>query len=254
MLAAFTSLLVAGLAAAAAADAGAQPSHSSSRNGTTMIVLYACTAGVSALFVAIIVSGAIRAIRHPERYGRHAGDGENWGPTTARGLTRAILDTFPTIKFTRQERKDIEAQPKPALELVAPPSDPPTRATFSVPVVETQPEPGPSSPLDDAIPDAIGRETCPICILDFEEGDDLRVLPCEGSHRFHTTCVDRWLLELSTACPICRHDFITLENMISASYEDLDASNRRSSGLRRLSRYLRFARHRRVEPDEELDE
>ena len=33
------------------------------------------------------------------------------------------------------------------------------------------------------MPDAIGRETCPICIVDFEEGDDLRVLPCEGHHR-----------------------------------------------------------------------
>jgi hypothetical protein len=54
------------------------------------------------------------------------------------------------------------------------------------------------------VPDAIGRETCPICIVDFEEGDDLRVLPCEGKHRFHQSCVDPWLLELSSSCPICR--------------------------------------------------
>jgi hypothetical protein len=56
----------------------------------------------------------------------------------------------------------------------------------------------------DLVPDAIGRETCPICIVDFEEGDDLRVLPCEGHHRFHQQCVDQWLLELSSSCPICR--------------------------------------------------
>lgn len=56
----------------------------------------------------------------------------------------------------------------------------------------------------DIVPDAIGRETCPICIVDFEEGDDLRVLPCEGHHRFHQECVDQWLLELSSSCPICR--------------------------------------------------
>ena len=54
------------------------------------------------------------------------------------------------------------------------------------------------------MPAAIGRETCPICIVDFEEGDDLRVLPCEGKHVFHQTCVDPWLLELSSSCPICR--------------------------------------------------
>jgi hypothetical protein len=57
---------------------------------------------------------------------------------------------------------------------------------------------------NDIVPAAIGRETCPICIMDFEEGDDLRLLPCEGKHRFHQTCVDPWLLELSSSCPICR--------------------------------------------------
>jgi hypothetical protein len=56
----------------------------------------------------------------------------------------------------------------------------------------------------EVVPAAIGYETCPICIVDFEEGDDLRVLPCEGKHRFHQSCVDPWLLELSSSCPICR--------------------------------------------------
>jgi len=58
---------------------------------------------------------------------------------------------------------------------------------------------------NELMPEAIGTETCPICILDFEEGDDVRILPCEGQHRFHQTCVDPWLLELSSSCPICRH-------------------------------------------------
>lgn len=62
----------------------------------------------------------------------------------------------------------------------------------------------PSAGDHDVVPAAIGRETCPICIVDFEEGDDLRVLPCEGQHRFHQECVDPWLLELSSSCPICR--------------------------------------------------
>jgi len=69
-------------------------------------------------------------------------------------------------------------------------------------------------------PAAIGRETCPICIADFEEGDDVRVLPCPGHHRFHMECVDPWLLELSTSCPICREDFQALENMAMAQDED----------------------------------
>ncbi len=58
--------------------------------------------------------------------------------------------------------------------------------------------------LESVDPATIGHATCPICIVDFENGDDVRVLPCEGKHRFHQECVDPWLLELSTSCPICR--------------------------------------------------
>jgi hypothetical protein len=66
-----------------------------------------------------------------------------------------------------------------------------------------------SSAQEDPLPESIGRETCPICIVDFEDGDDVRVLPCEGNHVFHQACVDPWLLELSSSCPICRHGTFT---------------------------------------------
>jgi len=101
---------------------------------------------------------------------------------------------------------------------------------------------------DDLSPEAMGRETCPICIVDFEEGDDIRVLPCEGKHRFHPECVDQWLLKLSSSCPICRQgmlicqlleitklifigDFLALANMIS--YDDENESQEiDTNGLR----------------------
>jgi hypothetical protein len=67
-----------------------------------------------------------------------------------------------------------------------------------------------SSAQEDPLPESIGRETCPICIVDFEDGDDVRVLPCEGKHVFHQACVDPWLLELSSSCPICRHGTFAL--------------------------------------------
>jgi hypothetical protein len=109
------------------------------------------------------------------------------------------------------------------------------------------------------LPDAIGRETCPICIIDFEDEDELRVLPCVGQHRFHRACVDPWLLELSASCPLCRHgqcssslespnnnkltsipaDFHALETLI-AGEERSPVSPRASQG--RFSRYVRFAR------------
>jgi hypothetical protein len=35
---------------------------------------------------------------------------------------------------------------------------------------------------------------------EFVEKDNVRVLPCE--HRFHQTCIDRWLLDVSGTCPV----------------------------------------------------
>lgn len=232
---------------------------------------------------------AVRAIRHPERYGPRSAGTEGFGgpsgafgpQSRARGLTRAILDTFPVVKFGRADEppdrsptpppaKDIESvgtadipytprdkkAPLPdgedvELELrewrsatnqlegsdgrqgdgalaVLPAlphshgdesteeEDPSKRASSSSHVPPAIPRPPKRGTAADAVaaaagaserdivPDAIGRETCPICIVDFEEGDDLRVLPCEGHHRFHQECVDQWLLELSSSCPLCR--------------------------------------------------
>lgn len=72
------------------------------------------------------------------------------------------------------------------------------------PRIRAEPSSATSTDLD-PLPESIGRETCPICIVDFDDGDDVRVLPCEGKHVFHQACVDPWLLELSSSCPICRH-------------------------------------------------
>jgi hypothetical protein len=82
---------------------------------------------------------------------------------------------------------------------------PPARPRAGLSIATTS-----SSTQEDPLPEAIGRETCPICIVDFEEGDDVRVLPCEGKHVFHQACVDPWLLELSSSCPICRHGTLAL--------------------------------------------
>ncbi|KAL0576655.1 hypothetical protein V5O48_005315 [Marasmius crinis-equi] len=242
-----------------------------SNTALAMIVLYAITGCVSALFCIVIISGAIRAIRHPERYGPRAryGDGEGGMQSRARGLTRAILDTFPVVKFGNSTPnnqtmvKDIEnpntgdnsapaplemsvrepqvtkdeTDPDAPIQIVTknmPPaqlivlqpnlgndqeassSSPRALTASNVAAATRRPPPGPSrASREDVVPDAIGRETCPICILDFEEGDDLRILPCEGKHRFHQQCVDPWLLELSSSCPLCRHDFLALETMLA---------------------------------------
>ncbi|KAL5065178.1 hypothetical protein RYX36_026915 [Vicia faba] len=45
---------------------------------------------------------------------------------------------------------------------------------------------------------------CYICLVEYEDGDNMRVLPCH--HEFHTTCIDKWLKEIHRICPLCRGD------------------------------------------------
>ncbi|KAG8999987.1 hypothetical protein FRB95_011493 [Tulasnella sp. JGI-2019a] len=275
--------------------------------GLAMIILYVITGCVSLLFCIVIVSGMARAFRHPERYGPRRGDPTMGGPegapqTRAAGLTRAILDTFPVIKFGRgniaahQNARATYDKPyndgewvgarehlrhdsaNQSFEMKMNSGSPPGLGYANSPPITSRPSTSSNRELDptprrrpsippglsgdqitrtEPTPEMIGTETCPICILDFEEGDDLRVLPCEGKHRFHKDCVDQWLLELSTSCPLCRQDFYALENMangVSPEQTEENADETPNSahspqfggrGQRGFTKYLRTAQRRR---------
>lgn len=43
---------------------------------------------------------------------------------------------------------------------------------------------------------------CYICLLEYEDGDGIRTLPCR--HEYHVSCVDKWLKEVHRVCPLCR--------------------------------------------------
>lgn len=57
---------------------------------------------------------------------------------------------------------------------------------------------------------------CTICSI----STLLTVLPC--GHRFHTSCVEEWLLERSNSCPLCRKAINSPKNMANdARIEDV---------------------------------
>ncbi|KAK6934095.1 Zinc finger, RING-type [Dillenia turbinata] len=51
---------------------------------------------------------------------------------------------------------------------------------------------------------------CYICLVEYDEGDSMRVLPCH--HEFHRTCIDKWLKEIHRVCPLCRRDICRSES------------------------------------------
>ncbi|KAI5479204.1 hypothetical protein MNV49_003898 [Pseudohyphozyma bogoriensis] len=242
--------------------------NSGPNTGLAMIILYAITGVVTFMFLIVILSGAIRAIRHPERYGPRAnigpGHGRGQPQSRAGGLTRAILDTFPVVKFgrTEQDAADDEAERRARegdLESGKPVelSEVPTNATVAkahVPTTATErrgsggsstsfvsaPEVAATegaaeggaeggaeaapAPLAGVNPADVDHEaTCPICVCDFEEGEDVRVLPCDRRHRFHPECIDPYLLSFSSLCPLCRLDLSVGKEAEELPEEEADA-------------------------------
>ncbi|KAG0224575.1 hypothetical protein BGW42_004994 [Actinomortierella wolfii] len=51
---------------------------------------------------------------------------------------------------------------------------------------------------------ANAQTMCAICLAEYEVGEHVRTLPCY--HQFHQMCIDPWLLQIASLCPICKRD------------------------------------------------
>ncbi|TDZ34711.1 Receptor-like proteiny region, transmembrane domain- and RING domain-containing protein 2 [Colletotrichum spinosum] len=213
-------------------------------SAVAMSILYSITGLITFLFLIIIITGAVRAHRYPERYGPRSGFNGRPRQSRAKGLARAVLDTLPIVKFG--ERQESLQKPDPNIELESASTAPNERDVESrsearqqetVPVnAKGTGSTTPTVTTAAAIPVAAGaaardettaskapanavatgagnaeaeREDeenlgCSICTDDFSVGEDVRVLPC--NHKFHPNCVDPWLVNVSGTCPLCRLD------------------------------------------------
>jgi hypothetical protein len=187
-------------------NSGFSASATSPTTAVAMIILYSITGVITALFLVIIVTGAVRAHRHPERYGPRAGHGRP-RQSRAKGLARAMLDTLPIVKWGEDEDKPADVEmasggAAPAEGGVLAATKEVDHDADTVQEGEASNEKGTASNAASPEPVEPVEENigCSICTDDFERGQDVRVLPCH--HQFHPTCIDPWLLNVSGTCPL----------------------------------------------------
>ncbi|KAI3978452.1 hypothetical protein MKX01_015627 [Papaver californicum] len=62
---------------------------------------------------------------------------------------------------------------------------------------------GPSLEYSQGIELAGSEPLCAICLSEFVNGEEIRVLS-KCNHGFHVNCIEAWLLSSHTSCPTCR--------------------------------------------------
>jgi hypothetical protein len=67
------------------------------------------------------------------------------------------------------------------------------------------------------------RCTCAICLCDFEEGEEVRLLPC--MHEFCRECIDAWIGRqgIAASCPLCKRMLVPRAPGRNAVADDADA-------------------------------
>mmetsp|Transcript_21538 Transcript_21538/g.38966 ORF Transcript_21538/g.38966 Transcript_21538/m.38966 type:complete len:932 (-) Transcript_21538:1447-4242(-) len=140
------------------------------------------------------IHGAIR--RREENAGPGGATNNNNGSGggflgTRRGLSRATIDALPVKTYTTSSSTSDDSTTLTS------------ESSFSDETIQTHEGSGLGREKEDG--DALHteeNECCPICLVEYENGDELRCLPC--NHGFHTECLDPWL-QNNRSCPACRH-------------------------------------------------
>lgn len=200
----------------------ATPGGPAPTTAVAMSILYSITGIITLLFLVIIATGAIRAHRHPERYGPRNGFPGRPRQSRAKGLARAMLETLPIVKFgdpepVKQGAGEVELEDGQASTHT--PATATTAAAVATTASKKEENPKSSSEAsavpvesglgaaqaesvkggEEAAPNE-GELGCSICTEDFTTGEDVRVLPCH--HKYHPACIDPWLLNVSGTCPL----------------------------------------------------
>jgi len=184
---------------------------------TTGVGVFAFSSLFGVLFVVAVIMimiGVIRARRDPERYGPQQARPGRPKQSRAKGLARAVIESIPIVRFGENNanaaaQRDIE----PAVTGLANRSQSATvnannssidlnaiAVTSGTSTNMPATAEGGLSTTEPTIQTRPSSLECSICLDDFVQSEEIRVLPC--SHRFHPVCIDPWLLNVSGTCPI----------------------------------------------------
>ncbi|XP_045687316.1 LOW QUALITY PROTEIN: E3 ubiquitin-protein ligase ZNRF4 [Phyllostomus hastatus] len=65
------------------------------------------------------------------------------------------------------------------------------------------------------------NDTCAICLDEYEEGEQLKILPC--SHIYHCKCIDPWFSQAAQrSCPVCKRSVPSTEDSSDSTIESID--------------------------------
>ncbi|XP_036613177.1 E3 ubiquitin-protein ligase ZNRF4 [Trichosurus vulpecula] len=74
------------------------------------------------------------------------------------------------------------------------------------------------------------NDVCAICLDEYEEGDQLKVLPC--THIYHRKCIDPWFSQtLRRTCPVCKQPVVSAEEGSDSNAESLSEDESARSRL-----------------------
>ncbi|KAI3887673.1 hypothetical protein MKX03_010195 [Papaver bracteatum] len=65
--------------------------------------------------------------------------------------------------------------------------------------------------------DACDQDSCAICLCEYEGQDEIRPL-MNCRHIFHGSCLDRWMINNQTTCPLCRTSLVPTQ--IEKAFEE----------------------------------
>ncbi|CAJ0745221.1 8884_t:CDS:2, partial [Entrophospora sp. SA101] len=223
---------------------------------TAMIILYAISGVVLGIFFLVIITNLVRNRSASSRpLARRSRDIDGNNDNNEPGITKSVLDSFPVYLFSlrgnnNDNNNDLEKNKSKAIDKLDTIND-------STPVISRQADQNsekftktdndtnndnkdvinikidtlqePKAAIlkenKSIVPPAIlasnnitdAQLTCPICLGDFEQGEKLRILPCH--HQYHISCIDPWLLDVSSLCPMCKADCTTW-NIDESNNED----------------------------------